>query len=430
MPAERVDGRDRAPGPAAPAQAGTAVDAALTLQCAVGNRRTARILARGTAKTGAAPALDAQADALEAALLDPSLAAQITSLREGLDGALKAAGAVSSVTPEGDFKVPPQLKLLNRLWKATDPAERRKLAARLKGRPVTTGAEWLDFSGKVLKEFFEVCVWHAKARARVGYHADVLFTIARIERLEKFAGRLGFWSDAFSALYGIFKLFNWNEKSSERMTGGVSAATGGSKLVAGRSIAKAGGLEFAPMWAIRLTAIGTAVEIAYMQQEFLATQYGKALTGTTAPSVERELGLLADAMRTLARDRVVARHVYEHWARVQETQDPQDAETIEIELHDALRAYHSSIDGALAVFNRMRYRAMKRPYLARLDELAKLAEIASADPATGALAVYGAMEELAGGLYAIAADLFKEKDKVLKAAAMENADRFHDRTVE
>jgi hypothetical protein len=38
---------------------------------------------------------------------------------------------------------------------------------------------------------------------------------------------------------------------------------------------------------------------------------------------------------------------------------------------------------------------MKRPYLARMDELAKLAEIASADPATGALAVYGSMEEIA-----------------------------------
>jgi hypothetical protein len=122
--------------------------------------------------------------------------------------------------------------------------------------------------------------------------------------------------------------------------------------------------------------------------------YGQALTGTTAPSVEREFSQLADAMRELAGTRVVARHVYEHWARAQENPD-ELAEAIEFEFHDALRSYHSSIDGALAVFNRLRYRAMKRPYLARMDELAKLAQIASADPATGALAVYGSMEEIA-----------------------------------
>jgi hypothetical protein len=258
----------------------------------------------------------------------------------------------------------------------------------------------------------------------------VLLTIARIEKLEKFAKSFGAFSDGFSALHGIFKLLNASEKTSERVTGGVNAATGGSKLFAAHRIAKAGGLEFAPLWAVRLTAIGTAVEIAYMQQEFLASQYGKALTGTTAPSVERELNLLADAMRPVAEDRVRARHVYEHWARVQEQQDPMDAEVAAVELADALRAYHESINGALAAFNRMRYQAMKRPYLARAQELATIAELASVDPATDAPTAYAAMEEIAGALYELAAEMFKEKDKVLKAAAMENADRFHGREVE
>jgi hypothetical protein len=422
--------RAREPGPQ-PAQAAGYV---LELQRAVGNRRTARILARGTAKSGAAPVLDERTVALEAELLDPSLAPQITSLRQALDSALNVANAAASLTPGGDWKtpapltVPAPLKLVNRLWKTADPAERRKLAKRLTGRPAATVAECMDISGKVLKDFFDACVWFAKGRARVGYHTDVLFTIARIEKLEKFAKNFGMFSDGFSALHGIFKLLNASEKTSERMMGGINAATGGSKLFAAHRIAKAGGMEFAPLWAIRLTAIGTAVEIAYMQQEFLASQYGKALTGTTAPSVERELGRLADAMRPLAEDRVRARHIYEHWARAQE--DPMEAEVAAVELHDALRAYHTSINGALAAFNGLRYRAMKRPYLVRADELARLAELASADPASDAVTVYAAMEEIAGALYGLAAEMFKEKDKVLKAAAMENADRFHGREIE
>ena len=187
---------------------------------------------------------------------------------------------------------------------------------------------------------------------------------------------------------------------------------------------------WAPTWAIRLTAIGTAIEIAYLQQEILAGLYGKALTGTTAPSVEREYAQLAGAMRQLARDRVVAHHYYEHWALAQEKPDQDVSQAIELEFQDALRPYQSSLNSALAVFDRLRYRAMKRPYLARLKELTQLAELASADPAAGALVVYGSLEELAGGLYAIAADLFKDKEKVLKAAAIENADRFHGREVE
>jgi hypothetical protein len=282
----------------------------------------------------------------------------------------------------------------------------------------------------------------AKLGAKLGGHADALATLARIEQLGKVASWLGVAADAFGALYGVIKLLDSAEKSGERLSGGVSAVAGSAKLagtagaarVGGRLAAEAGAkgsgaaLAWAPAWAVRLTAIGTAVEIAYLQQEILAGLYSEAITGTTAPSVEREYRQLADAMREVARARVFAQHVYEHWARAQEKQD-ELAEAIEYEFHDALRSYQSAVNAALAAFDRLRYRAMKKPYLARLDELAKLAEVASADPTSGALAVFASLEELAAALYGLAADLFKDKDKMLKAAAVENIDRFHGREV-
>jgi hypothetical protein len=418
----------------------------LELQRSIGNARTARVLARkpGT-QTGAAPALDERAAALEAELLDPELAPKIATLREVLNQAVKVTDAVSAATPEGKLKVPgtAHLKLVLRLWNANDPEERRKLADRLAGRPTVTVLEWIDFSLKALKETFDVFVEFAKLGAKLGRHADALATLARIERLGKVASWLGVAADAFGALYGVIKLLDSAEKSGERLSGGVSAVAGGAKLagtagaarVGGRLAAEAGAkgsgaaLAWAPAWAVRLTAIGTAVEIAYLQQEILAGLYSDAMTGTAAPSVEREYRQLADAMREVARARVLTQHVYEHWARAQEKQD-ELAEAIEYEFHDALRAYHSAVNAALAAFDRLRYRAMKKPYLARLGELAKLAEIAAADPASGALAVFAALEELAAGLYGIAADLFKDKEKMVKKAAIENADRFHGREVE
>jgi hypothetical protein len=179
----------------------------------------------------------------------------------------------------------------------SDPAEQRKLAERLMGRPFVTVAEWIDFGGKVLKDAFDVYVWYAEQGARIAGTAQALDTIARIEKLERAAGWIGVAADAYGAI---------------------------------------------AIWP------------------------GRAWSRATSTST----------------------------GRAQEKPD-ELAEAIEFEFHDALRSYHSSIDGALAVFNRLRYRAMKRPYLARMDELAKLAEIASADPATGALAVYGSMEEIA-----------------------------------
>ena len=430
---ERVGARDRTPEPGpAPAGSRTAADAALSLQRAVGNRRTARILARkpGSVQSGVAPPIDERASALEAGFLDPALAPRIESVRKAVDQALKVAGAVASATPGGKVKVPAPLKLLNRLWKTNDPEERRKLAERLAGRPVVSAMETIDLSAKLLKDAFDVFVWTAKTGARVAGHAQMLRTIESIERLGKVPEFLGVAVDAYSAVYGVVKLLDPDEKSSERVSGGVAVITGSTKAAGGWGTLRAGGIKLAPTWAVRLTAIGTAVEIAHLQAEFLAGQYGKALTGTTAPSVEREFDRLGGAMRELAGARVVARHIYEHWARAQGGQDELAAEAVEFELHDALRSYQSSLNGALAVFNRLRYRAMKKPYLARIDELAKLTDMASADPAGGPLVVYQAMEELAGALYTIAAELFKDKDKAIKAAAMENADRFHGREVE
>jgi hypothetical protein len=112
------DAGDRGPEPTAPPPRATpAVDAALGLQRAVGNRRTTRILARGTAQTGASPPLDERTGALEAGLLDPSLAPKIATFRENLDKSLEIAGAISTLT-KGKVPVPAPLKLLNRAWKA------------------------------------------------------------------------------------------------------------------------------------------------------------------------------------------------------------------------------------------------------------------------------------------------------------------------
>ena len=165
---ERADAGDRVPEPAwAPVRTPTAVDAALSLQRAVGNRRTGRFLARKPrTQVGAAPALDPIAAALETELLDPSLAPKVASVREALDHALKVAGAVSSATPQGKVKVPPALKFVNRLWKATDPEERKKLAERLAGRPVVSVLEMIDFTSSVLKDAFDVYLWYLKTSAQ------------------------------------------------------------------------------------------------------------------------------------------------------------------------------------------------------------------------------------------------------------------------
>jgi hypothetical protein len=100
------DAGDRGPEPAAPRRGPPAVDDALGLQRAVGNRRTARILARGTSQTGASPPLDERTGALEAGLLDPSLAPKIATFRENLDKSLEIAGAISTLT---NGKVPVRL---------------------------------------------------------------------------------------------------------------------------------------------------------------------------------------------------------------------------------------------------------------------------------------------------------------------------------
>ena len=89
----------------------------------------------------------------------------------------------------------------------------------------------------------------------------------------------------------------------------------------------------------------------YLQQEILAGLHGKALTGTTAPSVQREYAQLAGAMRQLARDRVVAHHFY--GARRSPKKPDQDvSQAIELEFQDALRLYQSSLNSALAIFDR------------------------------------------------------------------------------
>jgi hypothetical protein len=78
---------------------------------------TGVLLARGTAQTGASPPLDERTGALEAGLLDPSLAPKIATFRENLDKSLEIAGAISTLT-KGKVPVPAPLKLLNRAWKA------------------------------------------------------------------------------------------------------------------------------------------------------------------------------------------------------------------------------------------------------------------------------------------------------------------------
>jgi hypothetical protein len=180
----------------------------------------------------------------------------------------------------------------------SDPAEQRKLAERLMGRPFVTVAEWIDFGGKVLKDAFDVYVWYAKQGAKIAGTAQALDTIARIEKLERAAGWIGVAADAYGAIA------IWPGRAWSRAT---STSTGRARRRSRTS------------WPRRSSSSSTT-----------------RCAPTTRASTAR-------------------------WP----------------------------------CSNRLRYRAMKRPYLARMDELAKLAEIASADPATGALAVYGSMEEIA-----------------------------------
>ena len=141
----------------APVRPETAVDAALSLP-ARARRSAYRSVPRpetrrpGRRRPGARPDRRRAGDRIARPVAGAE--GRVGSRGAGPGAQGRRGGVVGDAAGQGQG--PPALKLVDRLWKATDPEERKKLAERLAGRPVVSVLEMIDFTSSVLKDAFDL----------------------------------------------------------------------------------------------------------------------------------------------------------------------------------------------------------------------------------------------------------------------------------